>query len=238
MKKLIFAFFLLIPAYFLQAQVTVNDENVEKRTIPSFHGIEVGTGIELLLTQGNTEELAVSAASPEFRDKIITKVENGILKIHYESKTGAINKKHETKNLRAYVSCKELDRLYATTGSEVKINGLIHAGNLDMKANTGATIHGKVEVVSLKLDQDTGSRVNLSGKSDNVEATGSTGSRFNGEDMQSNTCNIKVNTGARISIHADKELQVKASTGGIVTYKGAAGIREIKTNTGGSVSRI
>ena len=239
MKKLLLSLSLLLAAgQLLIAQRTVNDVNAEKRTVSSFHGIEVSTGIELTLTKGNTEEVAVSASTPEFRDRIVTRVENGILKIHYETKTGAINKKNETKNLKAYVSYKTLDRLYANTGAEVDIADLLQADELDMKANTGAEINGKVEIGKLKLDQNTGSRVTLTGKADKLEAEGSTGSRFNGEDLTTNNSDVKVNTGARITVSAEKELQVKASTGGIVRYKGSAGIREIKTNTGGTVSRI
>lgn len=239
MKKLFLAFSLFLTSFcILSAQKTVNDPNAEKRSVSSFHGIEVATGVELTLTQGNSEEVAVSASTPEFRDRIVTKVENGILKIHYETKTGAINKRNETKGLKAYVSCKTLDRLYATTGAEVEIVGTLQSNTLDMKANTGAEINGKMDIGTLKLDQSTGSRVTLTGKADKLEAEGSTGSRFNGEELTTNNSDVKVNTGARITVYAEKELQVKASTGGIVKYKGNAGIREIKTNTGGTVSKI
>src|SRR5258707_1347692 len=91
------------------AQNTINDANAEKRSIGSFHGINVGTGIKLILTEGNTEEVAVSASKPEYRDKIVTRVENGILKLYYENKIKAINKKEERKELKAYVSYKTLD---------------------------------------------------------------------------------------------------------------------------------
>lgn len=222
----------------LYAQKTVNDPNAEKRSVGSFHGIDVATGIQLTLTQGGTDEVAVSASSVEFRDRIVTKVENGILKIHYDSKLGSINKRKETKDLKAYVSFKSLDRLYATTGAEVEVVGVLQSPSLDMKASTGAEINASVDIGTLKLDQDTGSKVVLSGKADKLEAEGSTGSKFTGEDMTANICNVQVSTGARISISAEKELQAKASTGGIVKYKGNAGIREIKTNTGGSVSKI
>lgn len=221
----------------LSAQ-TVNDLNAEKRTVGSFHGIDVGTGIELLLTQGTTEEVAVSASKPEFRERIITRIENGILKIFYDSKTGAINKTKENKDLKAYVSCKTLDRLHANTGAEVTISGVLQSASLDMEANTGAIIHGQVDLGTLKLDQNTGSKVTLSGKTDMIEAEGSTGSKFTGEDMNTSTCKVEVSTGARFSIHAEKELQAKASTGAVIKYKGAAGIKTVKTNTGGSVSRI
>ena len=239
MKKL-FLFFLVaaITSGAAFAQKTINDPNAEKRTVSSFHGIEVGTGIELTLTGGNAEEVAVSAASTEFRDKIVTRVENGILKIHYENKTGAVNKRKESKYLKAYVSYKTLDLLHASTGAEVKIEGALQSASLDMNANTGALINGEVNVNTLKVNQNTGSRITLSGKAEKLDVVAETGSRFMGGDMGTMNCNVKVNTGARVTVNAGKELQVKASTGGIVKYKGDAAIREIKTNTGGSVSKI
>ncbi|MGQ0739450.1 MAG: head GIN domain-containing protein [Bacteroidota bacterium] len=239
MKKLFLSFLFAASAGLaLIAQKTVNDPNAEKRTVGSFHGIDVGTGIELTLSHGSSEEVAVSASAAEFRDRIVTKVENGILKIHYESKTGAINKKNETKSLKAYVSYKSLDKLHAGTGADVEITGVLQASSLDMKANTGAEINGKVDIGTLTVDQSTGSRVTLTGKADKLETDASTGSRFTGDDLTTVNCNVKVSTGAKVTVNADKELQVKASTGGIVKYKGNAGIREIKTNTGGVVSKI
>ncbi|MEI2738371.1 MAG: head GIN domain-containing protein [Chitinophagaceae bacterium] len=239
MKKLFLSFLAVaIAGTALFAQKTINDPNAEKRTVSGYHGIEVGTGIELNLTEGSSEEVAVSAATTEFRDKIVTKVENGILKIHYETKMGSINKKKESKNLKAYVSYKTLDLLHATTGAEVKINGVLKSSSLDMKANTGALVDGEVDITTLKVSQSTGSKITLSGKAEKLEIDGDTGSKFKGEDMSTSNCNVTVSTGAIVSVKAEKELQAKANTGGVIKYKGNATIKDIKTNTGGSVTRI
>jgi len=220
------------------AQRTINDANAEKRTVDSFHGIEVATGIELTLTKGDNEEVAVSASEIEFRDKIVTEVRSGILRIHYETKTGAINKKNESKHLKAYVSYKSLDLLYVTTGAEANIDGVLEATTFELKANTGGLVKAEMNIVTLTVDQNTGSKVTLSGKVDVLDAKGDTGSKFLGEDLTTNTCLIKMSTGAGIYISVEKELNVKADTGGYIKYKGNAGIREIRTNTGGYVSKI
>ena len=220
------------------AQKTISDANAEKRTVASFHGIEVATGIELTLTKGTTEEVAVSASEKEFRDKIVTEVVNGILRIHYETRTGAINRRNENKNLKAYVSYKSLDLLHVTTGAEVNIEGTLEAQKLDLKANTGGLVKGAINIGSLKVGQNTGSKITLSGKVDNLEAEGDTGSKFMGENLSTNTCSVEMSTGAGIYISVEKELNVKANTGGYIKYKGNAGVREVKTNTGGSVSKI
>jgi len=220
------------------AQKTINDANAEKRTVGSFHGIDVASGIQLTLTKGATEEVAVSASETDFRDKIVTEVVNGILKIHYETKSGAINKKNENKRLKAYVSYKSLDLLHVTTGAEANVDGVLEATTFELKANTGGLVKAEINIGTLTVDQNTGSKITLTGKVDKLEAEGDTGSKFMGENLTTNTCFVKMSTGAGIHISVDKELNVKADTGGYVKYKGNAGIREIKTNTGGTVSKI
>lgn len=240
MKKLVLCLLVItFSCPVLLAQKTINDPNVEKREVGSFHGIDVGTGVELMLGEGNTEEVAVSASTVEFRDKIVTKVENGILKIHYESKLGSINNRREDKRLKAYVSYKMLDRLYANTGAEVKINGILKSNSLDLQANTGALVEGEVNIATiLKVNQNTGSKVTLSGSADKLEIGGDTGSKFKGDDLSTSGCSASVSTGAQVSVRAEKQLQAKANTGGLIRYKGNATQVDIKTHTGGSVTKI
>lgn len=239
MKKLFLSFLVAaISAGAAFAQKNIKDANAEKRTVSSFHGIDVATGIELALTEGNTEEVAVSAATAEFRDKIVTKVENGILKIYYENKLNAINTKKEKKELKAWVSYKSLDRLNATTGAQVEIEGTLKASSMKMNVNTGATVNGLINIDDLGVDQNTGSVVTLSGNAVKLDVNGDTGSMFKGIDLETSHCNAKASTGAGIYITVQKELYIKAHTGGYVKYKGDAGIREIRTHTGGSVSKI
>ena len=239
MKKL-FLFLLATVAAFnlLLAQKTINDPNAEKRNVNGFHGVHVSTGIKLILTEGSTEDVAVSASKTEFRDKIITKVENGVLKIYYENKFEAIDRKKERKDLKAYVSYKSLDNLNANTGAQVQIEGTLKSSSLKMIANTGAIINGAINIDDFKVDQNTGSIVTLTGQAGKIDVDGDTGSMFKGIDLKTDNCSAKVNTGAGIYITVNKELNAKANTGGYVKYKGDASIRELKTHTGGSISKI
>jgi Putative auto-transporter adhesin, head GIN domain len=238
MKKLLLSLLLVSVFYNLLAQKTINDPNAEKRNVIGFHGINVGTGIKLILTEGAAEEVAVSADKTEYRDKIVTKIENGVLKIYYNSKLGAINTRKEKKELKAYVSYKTLDQLNANTGAEVQIEGTLKSASMKMNVNTGATIKGTINVNDLDVDQNTGSVVTLTGDAGKLDVEGDTGSMFKGIDLKTNNCSVTASTGAGVYITVQKELNVKANTGGYVKYKGDAGIREIKTNTGGSVSKI
>ena len=239
MKRTILSF-LLIAGFIAPAftQKTIHDLNAEKRSVSGFHGIDVATGIELMLTGGSTEEVAVSASTSEYRDKIITRVENGILKIHYETKFGAINRRNETKGLKAYVSYKTLDQLNVNTGAEVNIEGTLNSNSFELDANTGGLVKGTISIGTLKVNQNTGSKITLTGKADKLEIEGDTGSKFLGEELNVTSCDVKVSTGAGVYITVEKEMSVNANTGGYIKYKGNAGIRDIKTHTGGTVTRI
>ena len=239
MKKIMFSLLLVsLVSTSLFAQKTIHDANASSRTVNEFHGVQVATGIELILTEGSSREVAVSAATTEFRDKIVTVVEGGILKIYYENKLKAPNNKKQKKDLKAYVSYTKLDVLNANTGAVVKIDGILKSSSLKMEVHTGAEVNGKVEVNDLSVDQGTGSTVVLTGKADKLTVEGDTGSMFKGTELQTSNCNVTVSTGAGIFITVNKELNVKANTGGYVKYKGDAGIREIRTNSGGSVKKI
>ncbi len=221
----------------LLAQKTVNEPNAEKRSVGEFHGVDVSNGIKLVLTEGSSEDVAVSASTSEYRDKIITKVENGILHIYYENKL-ALNAKNEKRELKAYVSYKKIDALNVNTGAEAVIDGDIKAPSLKMSVNTGATLKGSIHVDELKVDQNMGSIVTLTGEAGKIDVEGNTGSMFKGIELKTSGCNAKASTGAGVYIRVEKELSVKAHTGGYIKYKGDAVAHEIKTNTGGSVTKI
>jgi hypothetical protein len=238
MKKFLLSLLLAASFCNLLAQKTINDPNAEKRSVGSFHGINVGTGIQLMLSEGTAEDVVISASKTEYRERIVTKVENGILKIYYDNKLGAINNHKEKKELKAYVSYKNIDQLDANTGAEVEIEGTLKSTSLKMSVNTGAIVKGDINVGDLEVDQNTGAIVTFSGDAGKLDVHGDTGAMFKGTDLKTNSCNVTASTGAGIYITVQKELYVKANTGGFVRYKGEAGIRDIKTNTGGSVTRL
>lgn len=238
MKKIFLCFLFIASVHRLTAQKTINDPNAEKRSVSSFHGINVATGIKLILTEGSTEEVAVSAGEIQYRDKILTKVENGILKIYYENKLGAVNTGKEKKQLKAYVSYKALDELTVNTGAQVELEGVLKSTSLKMKANAGGTIKGEVEVQTLDVSQNTGAVVSLSGEAGKLSFDGDLGAVFKGSELKTTACSVSVSTGAGAYVTVGKELYAKANTGGFIKYSGGADVREIKTGTGGSVTKM
>jgi hypothetical protein len=216
------------------SQQTINDPNAEVRDVKGFHAIKVSSGIDLLITQGSTEAVAVSASNTDYRNRIITTVENGVLKISFKNdpfRSGS------NKRLKAYVSFVKLDGLDVSSGASAKTDNEIKSPSFDLDVSSGATFDGKVNVTTLKVDQSSGSVVHISGAAGNADVSGNSGSVFHGYDLIADNCTAETNSGSGVQITVNKELSVDASSGGSISYKGSGVIKNIRTSSGGSVSK-
>ena len=219
------------------AQRELNDANAQMRNVKGFHAIKVSHGIELIVTHGSSEAVAVSAADPEFRDKIKTEVDNGVLRIYYDNNFLRQLSDKRRKNLKAYVSFTSLDALDGSSGASIRTEEQLKLSQLDLDLSSGATFTGKVEANSLSVDQSSGSVVNISGAVNSLKVEGSSGSIFRGYELEANNCSAETSSGSGVQVFVNKELSAEASSGGYISYKGSGVIRNIRTSSGGSVSR-
>lgn len=237
MKKIIISLIILtISASAVFAQKTINDPNAEKRSVGSFHGVEVGGGIDLYLSQGD-ETVVVSASETKYRDKIKTEVKNGILKIWYDYKSG-FRIETGNKKMKAYVSFKELDRLEGSGGSDVYVDGVLKADKLDMEISGGSDFKGRVSVNNFKVDASGGSDLNISGEAKSLKLDASGGSDFKGYDLVVDVCDLDASGGSDIYITVNKEMVADASGGSDIYYKGSGLIRGVKSSGSSGIKKV
>ncbi len=236
MRNLLSALVFMLSFLTLSAQKQVNDPNVETRNVSGFHGVDVSSGIELILTQGNSEAVAISSADGKYNQDIITEVKNGILKIGIDMSKFK-NWKSYNKKLKAYVSIKNIDKVEASSGAHVKVEGSIKSDKILLDASSGAIVEGSFQASTMEVDQSSGSIVRVSGEVKDLNVDGSSGSIFEGYDLSAGNCVAETSSGSMVRVTVNKELSVHASSGGSINYKGSAVIRNIKTGSGGHVSR-
>jgi hypothetical protein len=238
MNKLLFSIFTFISfCGSAQQKAVINDANAQKRTITAgFSGITVSDGIDLYLTQSNEASVAVSAAEEKYLERFKTEVENGILKIYYDSK-GINWKQGKKKNLKAYVSFRALNKLNASGGSEIEIIGSMQVKEIEIKCTSGARMEGKIDATDVVVDQNSGSTIELNGNCNKVKVEVSSGAVFKGFDLVTDYCDAKATSGGGIRITIIKELEAKANTGGGIKYRGDGVIKNVNVNSGGTVKK-
>ncbi len=237
MKKFIMLAILMASFSAVIAQKTLNDPNVEKRNVSGYHAIEVGGGIDLYLSQGE-EAVAVSASETKYRDRIMTEVKNGVLKIWYDNKNNLNLDWGTNRKMKAYVSFKNLDRLHGSGGSDINVEGAIKVSTLSLDISGGSDFEGKVEANDLNVNASGGSDVDISGIVKKLDIDASGGSDFNGYELTTDVCNLQASGGSDVYITVNKELSANASGSSDVFYKGNGTVREVKSSGSSSVKKV
>jgi hypothetical protein len=241
-KMLIMKIFTLVSVFLLagvmamaQNPKVINDPHAQKRTVGDFHGIQIGGGIDLYLNQGGDEAVAVSASDVEYRDRIVTEVKDGILHIYMEDRGFHWN--WGNRKLKAYVSCKVLNDLRASGGSDIFVDETIKSEKLEVHLSGGGDLHGKFEVGDLTVGMSGGADSYISGTAGHLSVHVSGGGDFHGYDLAVDNCQASASGGGDIYVTVNKSLDASASGGGDIHYKGSGSVQESHTSGGGSISR-
>jgi hypothetical protein len=214
----------------------INDKNAQTRNVKGFHAVRISGGIDLYLSQG-PEAVAVSASREEYRDKIQTVVENGVLKIYLQNTGSHMIWGFSNPKLKAYVSATTLDELKASGGSDVSLEGLIKSDKLGIHLSGGSDLTGKVNIRDLSIDQSGGSDVDISGTVTNLTVDASGGSDLKGYDLEAETCTIEASGGSDAEITVSKTLNANASGGSDIYYKGSGVISQVRSSGSSSVKK-
>lgn len=239
MKKLIlfalFAVYALSP-FAQDDKVFVRDANAQPRKISgTFWGITVSDAIDLYLSQSEEEVVVVSAAEAKYRDRIMTEVVNGELKIYYNDK--GLQWSSGSKKLKAYVSFKSIQKLTASGASDIYVNGVVRSDVLKINISGSSDFKGAVDVNKLSLDQSGSSNSRISGRATNLKIEVSGASDVKGYDLVADYCEASASGASDIQITVTKELTASASGASDIYYKGEGITRNIRSSGASSVAR-
>lgn len=224
--------FILVFSAWAQKQLVV-DEHAEIRPLTgSFTSISVSDGIDVYLSQSDDEAMAVSASEKKYADNIKTIIEGATLKIWYDGSNG-----WRGKNLKVYISFKEIDRLSASGASDIIIAGTVKSPRLTLTLSGASSFRGNVETGDLVMDMSGASDVIISGNATMLDIENSGASDLKGSDLVVNVCNAKSSGASDVHITVTKELNVNASGASDVFYRGDAIVKTVHTSGASKVAR-
>ena len=236
MKKILISMLVLASFCSAKAQKAfVNDPNAEQRTLNgSFNAIKLSGGIDLYLSQFDTESIAVSASEDKYKQNIKTVVENNTLKIYYD---GDKMWSGGNKKLKVYVSFKNLEKLQATGASDVQVAGAISAESLSLDMSGASDFKGAVKVNNLQLELSGASDATISGVANSVTIESSGASDVKGYNLETNVCTAKASGASDINITVNKELSASASGASDISYKGTGVIKDQHSSGASSINK-
>jgi hypothetical protein len=195
----------------------------------NFKRIEVSNGIKVIVTQADIKSIVVEA-DDNLQEHIITKIENGVLKIESDESYNA------TETPVINVQLPVINGLKTDSGSEITSTGVLISENMDVKAESGSEINIEVEADAILLETESGSSIEASGKALKLETSSSSGSTIDAKNLMTNEINSKSESGSNTSVYPIVKLEAKASSGSSISYHKIPKTLSKQESSGGSVS--
>jgi hypothetical protein len=214
----------------------VFDENAQLRKVGSFSGIEIGGAIDLYLSQGSEDAVAVSAGTEELLARIKTEVRGNILHIYFDGK-GMNWRSWGNNKIKAYVTFKDIKRIEASGACNVKTTGKLLLSELIIEMSGASDFTGEADISSLRIDLSGASVVRIAGKAEKATFLASGASSIRAYDLITDYCKVDASGASGIRLHVNKELNASASGGSSISYKGDGVIRDISSSGAASVKR-
>lgn len=193
-----------------------------------FNEIRVSRGLDLYIVQGNSASLKIEA-DENLHEIITTEVKNGVLNITSEENIGKASAK------KILVSVTEIERISASSGSDVFSENILKAEELEISSSSGSDVDVKVNTQDLILESSSGSDIRIAGKTVLLSARASSGSDIKAGNLEAEEASVKASSGSDITVNTSKKLTAKASSGGDIKYYGDPEILETNDGVSGSI---
>jgi len=193
-----------------------------------FKSIEVSYGIKVNVEQADVKSISVEA-DDNLQKHIITKIENGVLKIDSDESYNS------TETPMVNVKMPVINVLRASSGSEIFSIGTLISNNINAKSSSGSNINIEVEADAITLESSSGSTIEARGKALNLETTSSSGSTIDAKDLMANEVIAQTSSGSNTSVYPILKLDAKASSGSSIDYHKVPNTIIKKESSGGSI---
>jgi putative autotransporter adhesin-like protein len=199
----------------------------ESRDVRGFDSVEVaGTGT-LVITQGDSEHLTISAED-NILPKLTSEVVNGRLELHPQSNTQL----NTSQPIRYMVTVKQLKDVRLAGAGDVQASSL-SADQLDIAvAGSGNTNIGRLTAKTLTVTISGSGTATIAGQATEQNVTISGSGRYRAADLQSRRASIQINGSGDCAVSVADSLNVTIAGSGNVTYVGSPTVNQTILGSG------
>ena len=203
----------------------------ETRQLSEINSMAVAGSIKVDVKNGSVPSLTVEA-DDNIMPYIVTNVSDKNLSIKLK---GIYNLRNATVNIHLIIPT--ISTITTSASAEIRSSDIIkNIEKVSFKASSGSLINVNVDAPSVFAHASSGADIILTGRTKNLTAESSSGSKVNLFALQAENALASASSGATISIFASVGLNASASSGGNIRYKGGATSVVKNVSSGGSVS--
>lgn len=221
---------LLILSFFLTFGLLQAQTQREVRSLGAFNAVKVSNAIKVELVKGseNKAELTVSGIE-------LGKVETSIVDETLEIRLARGNFRNH--NVEVKITYKDIQGIEALTSARVIAKSPIEASEAYLFASTSAYLEAEVEADVLNIEAATNAKIFVTGKVEKLGLRAFTNAEIDGQNLRANQVEVMANTAATVYFRTTGIIEGSAATAAKIYYKGNPKEVNVKTSTGGTISR-
>jgi len=232
MKKVMIPMVAVLTLLFLNSFMMPDIPKEEVRKLDAFSGIGISISADVYYTPGNAHEITIEGDADDV-DDLITKVEDGFLKVKYPP-----GWKIRRSKLTIYITSKELEAVKISGSAKFKSGEPVTADEMDFTMSGSGGVHFEkliADEVGVKIS-GSGSVVLLNGNADELDAKISGSGKLNAEAFEVNEFSAGISGSGSVRITVKDELESRISGSGKVYYHGTPRVNSSSSGSGKTVA--
>lgn len=185
----------------------------EKREAGYFNVVKASTGIDVYLTQGNTESITLEA-DDNLHKYIKTDITGNTLKVYSDANI------RRAKTKRVYVTVKDIVKISVSSAGDVIGENTLHTDELTLSASSAGDIKLSLQVKRLNCDLSSSGDMDLQGTADELHAGLSSAGDLNAYDLKTRIADVSTSSAGNAKIYVTEKLTATASSAGDIYYMG------------------
>lgn len=200
----------------------------------AFESVSVSGGLDVDITIGSPRSVVAETGAQDFGHLQIS-VEGNVLRIGRPGRGWFSSLFARRPSYRVRVVTPVLRTLTASSGSEVSVRGVVE-GDFTVKVSSGSEVEvSQVRGNAVRAQSSSGSELQISGTCLSLEVETSSGSEFDGEDLQCETGTVRASSGSDVSVRLSRSVAGRASSGSNVTVRGNPAVVQVEKSSGADV---
>lgn len=232
------SFLLQIGGIVVACLITLNVAAQSSRNVSAknFTNIAVSSGIDLFLTQGNTESVTIQGREDVIKDVVVEQSGTN-LAIKYKD---GVNWSRLFRNteIQVHVTAKKLNGISASGGSDVETKNTINTDKMSIRSSGGADLDLNIVCKDITISSSGGSDVNLKGSAENMVLNTSGGSDVDAFEFKVNYAQVNTSGGSDANVYVNKGLTANATGGSDIHYKGNAALKKVSNSKSADITHV
>lgn len=210
--------------------VLAQAQNEETRQLAPFKTLHAGGSWDVILEQGNTEEVRLEGRNIDL-DKVITEVKNNALHIYLEKRN------YNNMRLKVYVTYKNLEEIHKSGSGNLTNKSDLRASDFELHlSGSGNTDLMNIEAENLLVDLSGSGNLSMEGGSaKKLEISQSGSGNINSMGLKVEDCSVNKSGSGNVEISVSQSLNVVSSGSGNIKYTGSPSINKMEFSGSGKL---